>query len=93
MSEKRHDSDPTVAIPASRMRELLEAEGHAPVPDDDTPTSPDALAGFDPDEVPTEPAIPLCPQCKGTRKTIQETATGYHGPVDCPLCVTPAVPS
>lgn len=41
MAEKRHESDPTVPMPASRVQELLAAEGLAPIPDDETPTSPD----------------------------------------------------
>lgn len=89
MSETRHDSDPTVPIPATEMRRILAEEGYEPLPDDETPTSPDVLASAERAAKAAEAAAVVCPVCSGTKKTIQETATGYHGPVPCPACAPP----
>lgn len=76
---RRFESDPTVPIPASRMRELLAAEGNEPVPDDETPTSP----RLDPGAF----VRPPCGVCRGGGFTVvPKPDGGWRGPVKCDVC-------
>lgn len=67
MGEKRHDSSPTVAVPATEM-----AREYRRVPDDDTPTAPDLRAPcarcFDTRKVAVKTSagtrFETCPECR-----------------------------
>lgn len=71
MAEPRHKSDPSIPIPATQVRAVLEAEGNAPMPDDDTPTRPDLR-------------VP-CQRCFDARKVKITTEAGTAF-VSCPEC-------
>lgn len=73
MAEKRHDSADTVPIPREELERMLGLDKeYAPTPDDENPTQPELIAA--------------CQECCGTGKTLEETATGYRGPVKCGAC-------
>lgn len=74
MAETRRKSDPTIPIPATQVRAVLEAEGDAPTPDDDTPTQPDIR-------------VP-CSACFDSRKVAVKTDAGTRFDA-CPDCTKP----
>lgn len=60
-------------MPASKVRELLAAEGCAPEPDDDTPTQPNLTTD-------------ACVMCKGEGKVVEDMPDGRYRVVKCPRC-------
>lgn len=75
MDEKRRDSADTVPISREELERMLGLDKeYAPVPDDENPTAPDLMANSQ------------CAACGGSGKTVEETSTGYRGPVKCKKC-------